>query len=306
MNALLGLLSGLIGLLPEPALGPLARVGGALWFDGLRYRRQVILANLATAFPELEAAARERLGRAACVHLCLTLLEFLRIPRYRRRGLERVVRVEGSEHWEAALAQGKGVLCLSGHLGSFELAVAAVAGRGAPVSLVVKRFPPGVDAFVNGLRRGSGLGVIYAEGALRPVLSALRDNGSVVFVLDQNATRRIGVFVDFFGKPACTMSGLALLALRSGAPVIAATPFRAADGTHVLRIHPPIPLEAKDSREATLAHMTARYTQVIEAAIREHPEQWFWTHKRWRTRPVSTPAPGSAGETAGSARPPPG
>lgn len=285
MNAVLSVVSFFAGLLPEPVMVALADLLGWVWFHLLRYRRTVIMENLARAFPEKDEAARRRLGLAACRHLVRTLFEFLRIPRYQKIGLESVVRFEGLEHFERARAKGKGVLCLSGHLGSFELCVGAVAKRAAPVNLVVKPFAPGVDRFVNRIRHDSGLGVIYAEGAVRPIIRALKNDESVVFVLDQNATRRIGVFVEFFGEEACTMSALATLAARTGAAVIAATPYRDEEGRHVLKVHPEIPLEEKSSQKETVQHMTQVYTRFLEDAIRAHPEQWFWTHKRWRTRP---------------------
>ncbi len=280
------LVAALIRLWPERLMVLIATVLGAVWFYGLRYRRGVILANLARAFPEKTEAERRHLGLRACQHLVRLLFEFVRIPKYQKLGYPGFV-LRGKEHLDAALAKGKGVLALSGHLGSFELAVAAGAPLTCPNHLLVKRFPGQVDRFVTEIRSGAGLGVIPADGALRGIFQALKRNQVVVFVLDQNATRKLGVFVDFFGEPACTMTGLASLAQRTGAAVIPAIPWRAPDGTHVLELHPEVPFEPQADPEATLLHMTQRYTQIIEAAIRAHPEQWFWTHKRWRTRPIS-------------------
>jgi len=245
-----------------------------------------VLDNLETAFPELAPAERRRLGRDVFVHVLTTVLEVFRIPRYLKRGVEGVVEVEGLEHLEAAKARGKGVLCLSGHLGSWELAVAGVARVARPISLVVKHLGPITDPFVTSARTAAGLGVIRADGAIRPILKALAANETVVFVLDQNATRKTGVFVDFFGKPACTLSALAVLAERTGAAVLPAIPRRLGPGRHRITVLPIVEWEAQGGREATLRHMTQRYTQVLEAAIREAPSQWLWTHKRWRTRPL--------------------
>ncbi len=281
----LRLISTLVASLPEAALRPLAAMLGGLLFDVLGYRRRVILENLAVAFPELGVAERRRLGREAMRHLVLTLLEFLRIPRYAARGFEGRVRLVERHHLDRARARGRGVLCLTGHLGSFELAVAAAAREWSPIALVVKAFPPAVDRLVRGIREASGLSVLYAEGGARPILRALARGELVGFALDQNATRAQGVFVDFFGRPASTLRSLAQLAILSGAPVVPAIPWRAEDGTHVLELHPEIPLEERESREETVRHMTAVYTAALEAAIRRHPAQWFWTHKRWRTRP---------------------
>lgn len=298
MSLLLSTISALAGLLPDGLVRALAAAGGRAWFHVLRYRRAVILSNLARAFPELDLRARLQLGKAACTHLVETLLEFLRIPRYARRGLGALLEVEGREHLDAALAKGKGVLCLTGHLGSFELVAGAIAERLGPgrVALVVKPFPPAVDRFVTRVRELTGLQVIRAHGGMKGILRALARGTCVVFVLDQNATRHIGVFVDFFGHPASTMSSLALIALRTEAPVIGVATFRRPDGRHVLHIGPEIPIEARETREETVRHMTQLYTRFIEDRIRAHPEQWLWTHRRWKTQPeVSTPASSEAG-----------
>lgn len=285
MTLFLLMLSRIVRPLSEANVTRAARGLGRFWWSVIRYRRRVIEDNLMQAFPDLSDRDRSGLGASACVHLVRTSLEFLRIPEYAKTGFEGVVRLEGFENYEAAKRQGKGVLCLSGHMGSFELAVAAVAEKAQPISVVVKRLPPGAEAFITGTRSARSLRLIPAEGAVRPVLTALRRKESVVFVLDQNATRRIGIFVEFFGKLACTMSALAVLAMRTGAPVIGATSHREDDGVHVLRVHPPIPWEGRSTREETIRHMTQVYTRFLEKAIRSHPEQWFWTHKRWRTRP---------------------
>lgn len=285
MNVVLRFVAFVLGLWPESLVRFAAKALGTLWHLAIPYRRRVVRENLQRAFPDLDEHARARLARGAHVHLVWTLLEFLRIRHYDRAALERRVELEGIEHLEAARAEGRGVLCLGAHLGSFELCVAAAAERFGPVSLVVKPFSGGVDTFVNDTRRGAGLQVIPAAGAVKPVLKALRRNEIVVFVLDQNATRSIGVFVDFFGALACTMTALAVFAQRTGAPVVAAEPYRRPNGEHVLAVSPAIPFERQPTRDDTIRHMTQRYTEWIQGAIERHPEQWFWTHKRWRTRP---------------------
>ena len=266
-------------------VGRVSGILGSLWWWCVPYRRRVIRQNLDRAFPGTSTEEKNRLGRAACVHLVRSLYELLRLPRYRSEDLTARVEVRGHEHYRAAKAQGRGVLCLSAHLGSFELTVQGAAPEVAPAWLVVKSFSPSFDRYVNEQRAAAGLGVIRAKGAIRPVLKALARNEIVAFVMDQNATRKIGVFVDFFGEPACTLSALAVLAERTGAPVIAAACYREPDGRHVLELFPEIPLERRDTRASTVRHMTRRYTEWIEERIRRRPEQWFWTHRRWKTRP---------------------
>jgi KDO2-lipid IV(A) lauroyltransferase len=285
IGVLLSISSAVACALSERAVATLARAIGAFWWNVLRWRRSVAAENIAQAFPERSPAQRRALGKAAFVHLVHTLFDLLRIPLYAARGFDNV-EIHGLEHWEAVRGRGKGALCVTGHVGSFELAIAAIAARvDTKLSVVVKPFGPGLDRFITDSRTGSGLALIPARNALRPILGTLAKGEPVLFVLDQNATRKIGVFVDFFGKPACTMSALAVLALRTGSPVLAATAHREPNGAHVIRLHPEIPLEKQASIAETVRHMTARYTRFIEDAIRAHPEQWMWTHKRWRTRP---------------------
>lgn len=298
--------SWLLGRLSEQSTIRLARVMGAMWWTVLRYRRRVILENLTTAYPQLSDPEKRALGQRAVVHLSQSLLELFRIPSYVERGWGDYVRLEGFEHLDEARRAGKGALVIAGHLGSFELCVAAGGHRAQPIYLVVKPFPAPVDAFINRVRTTAGLGLISAKNAIKPILQALKKNSTVVFALDQNATRAIGVFVDFFGKTASTMSTLAALAVRTGSPVLAALPHREPDGTHVLRMTPVIPLEEKATREETIAHMTQIYTRVIEDAIRAHPEQWFWTHKRWKTKPVpQLPVPKDSSEPPNTPAPEP-
>lgn len=290
VRASLASLSRLVCLLSDAATRRLAALVAFLLFGVFRYRRRVIGENLKASFPELDAEAHERLARAVGVHLTLTLLEFLRMPRYAARGFDNV-EIVGFENYERALAKGKGVLCLAGHLGSFELTAAAVgrALRPSKLWLVVKSFPPAVDHFVCDLRRGGGSDVIPAKGALRGVFAALRRRESVAFVLDQHAPGDSGVSTEFFGRPAQTLSALASVALRTGTPVIAATSHRRPDGTHLLEVHAEFPLEHRADRDETVRHMTQVYTRFLEQAIQSHPEQWFWSHRRWKSAPTPSP-----------------
>lgn len=272
-------------LCPESWVPFISRLLGGLWFYGLRYRKNVVLTQLARTYPELDARALHRLAHRVFCHLAQTGLEFLRIPRYRRRGFSQFVRIEGLQHHRHARTEGRGVLILSGHLGSWELAVGAVAREAAPLHLVVKSFSPGTERFITRIRADSGLSVISAQDGMKAILRALGRNETVVFVLDQNATRSQGIFVNFLGRPACTLSSLAWVSLRTHAPVLPAIPYREEDGRQVLEIGPPIPLTRAETRRETVHRMTEVYTHVLETAIRARPEQWLWTHKRWRTTP---------------------
>lgn len=285
--ALIRVASGLVCLLPERAVAALGDLGGWLWFHVVRYRRGLILENLQRAFPDLAPAARRALGRQATQHLTRTLLELLRTPRYFAEGVEKVVDSRGLHHVHAALSAGKGLLIVTGHLGSFELSAGAIVRAVAPLRahLLVKSFPAGVDAFLTARRTEAGYTIIRDRRTLPDILRALRRNEIVIFVIDQNATRNQGVFVEFFGEQACTMAALAVVARRTGAPVHGVAIWRQPDGSHVAEVQPAFaPTVETDSDE----DLMQRYTRFIEASIRHHPAQWTWTHKRWRTRPKPT------------------
>ena len=223
------------------------------------------------------------------------MLDVLRLPRHRRRNFEDV-HIDGREHVEAARANGRGFLVLSAHCGSWEHAVAGSSARHqVPLALVVRPLSSSVDAFVNEQRRASVLRLIHRSDTVSGVRAALREGRGVVFVLDQNATRNQGVFVDFFGKSACTILGLAVLARRFRVPVFPAFAVRT-EGGHTLKGGAPIPWEKKGSLQETLRHMTQRYTHHIEAHIRAYPVDWMWTHKRWRSRPAPNTQAGGAAD----------
>ncbi|MBK8012865.1 MAG: lysophospholipid acyltransferase family protein [Deltaproteobacteria bacterium] len=262
------------------------------WWTVLRYRRRTVLANLSQAFPELSPAARRSLARDVFRHLVHLLVELLILPHQRGQGgFEAVGHTIGLEHFEQARAQGRGVLVAAGHLGSWEAAMCAAARHVLPAHIVVKVLPKWLERFVNDLRRSAGLSVLSEKNVLKHVLRALKRNETVVFVIDQNATRKLGVFVNFFGREASTLAGLAVVAARTRAPVVAAIAYRLEDGQQVLAFTPEIPFEPKSTHDDTIRHMTQRYTEVIERAIRAHPAQWFWTHRRWKTQPKPKPKP---------------
>jgi len=216
----------------------------------------------------------------------MTLVELARLlARPLDATLERI-RLEGVEHMRAAMADHGRALLLTAHLGNWELLAAAHRLTGFPLSVVVRPLDtPWLDTLAERLRRSTGVELIAKRGALRPVLEALRRGRMIGILMDQNAARRESVFVDFFGRPASTSRSIALLALRTRTPVIPVFTRRDPDGCHTVFVHPPLPEPAANGSEAAVVELTARCTLAIERAIREAPEQWLWSHDRWRTRP---------------------
>jgi KDO2-lipid IV(A) lauroyltransferase len=273
----------LLAHLPAPAgLWAGRRLGDLGWLI-LWGRRRVALGNLARALgAERSPRDLRRLGRRSFEHLGMNIAEACVF--YFRPAPVLLSRVElvGIEHLEKASAEGRGILLLTAHLGNWELLAASHAVTGLGLSVVVRPLDDVVlDRLVERFRRRSGVALISKRGGLREMLDALRRGRMVGVLLDQNASRGQGVFAPFFGTPASTSRALALVSLRSGAPVVPVFIRRLPGGRHRVEIEPALPFPA----DADVAGYTATFNRAIETAIRRAPDQWFWMHERWRTQP---------------------
>ncbi len=288
--ALVIALSGaLVRALPRPLALLLGRALGLLGYLLAGRRRRLALDNLRIAFPDLSARARRRLARSSFAHLGMNVVEFFSLPRLTREGAARLMPFEGEEHMDRARALGRGVLMLSTHLGSWDLLSAALVLRGYRLALVSKvSRSRAVNRVWMGYRARAGIRVLTGRNLMRGILSSLRGGGMVGFVLDQNAIRADGVFVPFFGRSACTLSALAVIAARTGAPVVPVHTYRDG-GRHRAMFHPPIEVPGAPAGEEGITARTAAYTRWTEQVIRRHPGQWTWLHDRWKTRPPAEP-----------------
>ena len=252
------------------------RVGAALgwgWYRLAPIRRGVARANVAHAFPELDAGARERIVAGMYRHLGLCAVELLRFGARDPERLAAGLQVSGRAHLDAALARGRGVLVLTAHLGNWEVLVRAGTLCGAPLSVVTKSMRSPIAQAVWGALREGGPALLPDRDSARRIVAALKRNEVVGYVLDQHAPG--GLRVPFFGRPASTHDALARLARATGAEVLPVFTWRTAEGHHV-RIEPPVEAGA-DATETT-----RRYVACVEAAIRARPEQWIWIHRRWK------------------------
>lgn len=263
---------------------------GALLFHVVPIRRRLADQQLAFCFPDWSASKRRAVLKQAYQHLCLTVAEGGLMAELARGGpLEALppwFSHTGFEHFEAAGRANKGTIVITAHLGNWDLFGVIYALLGVKLNIVARDISnKAANKRWIALRESSGLKQISAhrrQGSLKQILTALRNNEVVALVLDQNMSREKGVFVDFFGQQACTLDLAAVLAKRTGAPVIAAFMIRQPDGSHHAVIHPPISFEPGPD-DVTVA--TQRYTKLIEDQVRAHPEQWLWLHRRWKTRP---------------------
>ncbi len=277
----------LVGFIPAylpPSIGLALgrRIGDALWW-ALPRRRRIALENIERGLGrDLPPAEVRRLGRRSFQHLGMNLVEACRYFLRPTEVMLSRVHVQGVEHLRHAAAEGRGILILTAHYGNWELLAAAHGLTGLPLSVVVRPLDdPILDEIADRFRRRSGAELIVKHRAVREIMQALRRGRMVGILLDQNATRAEGVFVPFFGVPASTSKGLALLALRTGDPVVPVFLRREPDGRHCMDVRPPLPAPA----DGDVRSYTAAFNEAIEAAIRRAPEQWLWMHARWRTRP---------------------
>lgn len=259
---------------------------GTLGYWALPGRRRVAHDNLAMALGgELDDRARRAIARTAFRNLGVTALECCRLFFGPPGELLGRVHVTGVEHVTAALSEGRGVFYLSAHFGNWELAAAAHRLIGLPLNVVVRPLDnPFLEARVARGRAAGGIRLIPKRTAVRAVRAALARNECVGILLDQDAGRT-GVFAPFFDRPASTSRVLAVLALKTGAPVVPGFIRRLPDGRHEVQIEPALGLSRTGDRERDVAENTARFNAAIERHVRACPEQWFWVHRRWKTRP---------------------
>jgi Kdo2-lipid IVA lauroyltransferase/acyltransferase len=286
--SLAGFMGRAAGRLPPGAGRRLGRGLGELAYWALPGRRRVALDNLARAFgARLGPAERRALARANFRHLGETTLECCRLFFGPAGAMQARVRLEGVEHVKAALAEGRGALYLTAHFGNWELLAACHARAGLPpLNVVIRPLDnPFLDALVSQGRERGEVSLITKRAAVKGVQAALGRGECVGILLDQNAGRQ-GVFVPFFGEAASTSRSLAVLALKTGAPVVPAFIHRLPDGDHVITLEPPLALWRTGQRDQDVLRNTARFTEVIERRVRTYPEQWFWVHRRWKTRPA--------------------
>ena len=260
---------------------------GHLFYIALKKRRRIALENLQIAFSEeMSTDERAQICRRSFQQIGKTAIEFLRFPKLTFENIWDEVTVEGKEHLIGALNQGKGAIVFLSHFGNWEL-LALVYGALIPDQAKAIAFPL-KNRYLNTLtsqyRERLSLKLITRRRAVRETLRALRENFAVGFFADQNAGRE-GVFVDFFGKPASAVRGPATLALKTGAPLLLSMDIRQPDDRHHVIITPEIELEISGDLDQDVQTNTAHILKILETYIRQYPDQWLWTHNRWKTQP---------------------
>src|SRR5579862_8731440 len=269
-------------LLPDFILYRLGIACGLIFHRFDHRHRKIGIRNLEIAFPEKSVAERNRILRASYINLGRCGAEYVRLGRR--------ITYNRLDVWNELHPRypGKGALILTAHFGGFELLPAGHALHGFQIGLVhhTQRFLAG-DDLVSFIRERAGVQVIRKHTAAREMLRSLKRGEIIGIPLDQNAKRSEAIWVPFFGEMAATPSGFDRLAMMAGAPVVPVFIVRQPDGiSHVIEIFEEIPQQRTGDRNADALVNTARYQKAIEEMVRKYPDQWLWTHRRYRTRPV--------------------
>lgn len=276
-----------LGVLPRAVARAVATTSTRALLFLLPKLRKTAQFNLRLAFPEWTEAQRQAVIGQMARNLGWMAVEFARMPKYSPQNIQDVVLLDGHENFLEGKNRGKGVLYLTGHIGAWELSSYAHALYGFPLHYMARPLDNGpLDRLVNQYRGLSGNKPIYKNEAARLMLRVLKDAGTVGILADQNTMPDEGVFVDFFGVPACTTTGIARVALHTDAAVVPGYAFWDKDlQKYRLRFEPAVELIRSGDSERDVLENTQRFAKVIEEIIRKYPEQWIWIHARWKIRP---------------------
>jgi KDO2-lipid IV(A) lauroyltransferase len=281
----------LLGALPRGLARSAAAAVASVMYAMFPKLRRTAQFNLRLAFPEWDASRRNEVIHGLVHNLGWMAAEFARFPKCRRDNIENTVILDGHENFLNGQRRGKGVLYLTGHIGAWELSSFAHALYGFPLHYMARPLDnQRVDALVNRYRGLSGNQPIFKNESARALLKILKEGGTVGILADQNTMPEEGVFVDFFGKSACTTTGIARVALHTEAAVVPGYAFWDDNiGKYRLRFEPAVELVRTGDTERDVFVNTQKFAKVIEGIIRKHPEQWVWLHARWKTRPKGEP-----------------
>ena len=258
-------------------------IGRLCWPMVPAKRRKMAVDNISRALNITTGQAAD-IAKASGVRFGPMFMEVLHMPKLNKDNINQYVTLTGSEHLEAALAMGRGAVLSTAHSGNWELLGAALAMHGFPLVAVVQRQTnAAMDTFINEYRTIAGMHVTYKQG-VREMVKMMGEGKIVGLLMDQDNHSK-GVFVEFFGRLASTPQGAAALARINNAPIVPAFITENPDGSHTAIIHPAVFVEKTADRAEDICRTTQTLTGIIEEHIRQHPEEWFWLHNRWKTAP---------------------
>ncbi|MCL2669989.1 MAG: lysophospholipid acyltransferase family protein [Syntrophaceae bacterium] len=248
-------------------------------------QRLIATYNLRRAFPEKPLDEIRRIVLGVYRNLGIVSAEFFTLPRLTRKNIGTLVEAEGLEHCKKALEKQKGVLLFGAHFSNWELEAVAVSLLIKPGLIIYRPLDSTLlDRLVWRVRSATGNRPLAKEHAMRSMLRSLKRNEILGIKIDQNVAWHEGVFVDYFGRPACTTDGLGILAIHTEAPVLPASLTRLPDGRYRFAIGPEVEISRTGDQDRDVLINTQRFTKVIEETVRRYPNQWLWVHQRWKTQ----------------------
>jgi Lauroyl/myristoyl acyltransferase len=271
--------------IPLSVRGTLAFVLARLAYYISLKHRLITIHNLMRSFPDKSLKEIIRLAKESYVAFMIVVADFVDIPHLNKENLHKWISVEGLDNYTKACKEGKGVLIFSAHFGNWEIGNAALAIMTQPFVFIYRIFDsPLMERLITGVRASYGNISLSKENAMRPMIRLLKSGVTINILIDQNVAWYEGVFVDFFGRKACTSPGLALLTLFTKAPVLPVFTRRLPDGKYMLEIGEKVEIVISGNRDADVLTNTQNFNKIIEDKIRQYPAQWFWMHQRWKTK----------------------
>lgn len=280
------ILLGIVGAIPPAVRKGLFKTLARLFYYFSPRQRLIAIHNLTCAFPEMGMTEIVALTRKVYRHFAIVAAEFFEIPSLREVDPSVIAEVEGLENCTRALAKNKGLLIVSAHFGNWEYGAALIGKLVQPMMVIYRPFDSAIlENLIGWVRASAGSVPLPKERATLKMFRSLARNEIIGILMDQNVAAREGVFVDFFGRPACTTDGVAVLALNTEAPVIPTFMYRQKDGRYRLIIGKEVEITRTGDMHADIVANTQKFTGIIEDMIRKYPDQWLWLHQRWKTKP---------------------
>ncbi|MGD9561996.1 MAG: lysophospholipid acyltransferase family protein [Pyrinomonadaceae bacterium] len=284
-------LLGTLGVLPRRAAVAVSMSLAAAGYYALGGLRRVAMTNLRIAFPEKDSREHKRLAKGAFRNLGRILGELSQFPKATPESLNELIEFQVDAdvyaEYQRLKSEGRGVIIVSPHLGNWEMLVFGWAVYDAPMSYLARRLDnPLIEKLTSDLRRKFGNTPINKANSAMAAARVLRNEGLLGILADVNAHPKEGVFVPFFGIPACTSSGVALLAMRTNSAIVPMCGAWDEEKQHYIGVHGRViyPADTGDRKQDIVA-TTAEFTAEVEKLVRRFPDQWLWIHKRWKTRP---------------------
>lgn len=275
----------LFGSIPLTVRREIFKAAFLLFYHLFSKHRLITLNNLKCAYPGKNMKSLGKIARGTFKNLGIVVAEFFEIPSLTEENVHNLIEFSGFENYTRAMSKNRGVLFFTAHLGNWELMAAAIAMLGHPLTVIYRPLDnPVLENLVKYVRACKGNKPLPKERATKQVLRRIKKKEVVGTLIDQNMAWQEGVFVDFFGRPACTTDGLASLALYTGAPVIPAFMVRRENGKYRFIVDEEVEIINTGNLKRDALTNTQNFTKTIEDFVRKYPDQWLWAHQRWKTK----------------------